>query len=166
MCLNLNSFRDFFSEKRNLANAHLRVMNFGTEHRKRAWLTVTPRLLAPVVFARSERHRDGGCFPWGELRAKYHGRSAFVGTVAEHADFAPVRSGAICRSRYAAGRGGNYRRCPTIPRATGNAKEAIAEGLKQNKIIEVDREFPFGSRFNRVGEMLVDTRKDWEFPDV
>jgi hypothetical protein len=117
----------------------------------------------PVVMARSPRYHQRG-FPWQEIVAKYGRRAVFVGTTDEHntftREFGPVRpfgtptlldlAKVIAGCRLFIGN----QSCPY----------AIAEGLKQNAILECCTGVP-DCVFRREN-LIVGRGRDFELPEV
>ncbi len=121
-----------------LADKHLAAANLPLTCRDDAWLTVLPRRVAPVVFHRSPRYHNP-FFPWRRVWETYGDEAVFVGGRDEHAAFCEAIG-----------------RVPYHPTSTflelaeviagselfvGNQScpFAIAEGLKHNAVLEVDR---------------------------
>jgi hypothetical protein len=163
---NLNGFRDHYRGLRNLADCHLATHGLGPEHRERAWLQVdAPVTDFPVVLHRSQRYHNNA-FPWRAVVEKYRGKAVMVGFTAEWELF--------CRE---------FGHVPYVHTANllevariiagcrlfvGNqsSPEAICEGLKQNKILEVSTQVPNSCMFKRLGAVYAVDSWRLELPDI
>lgn len=169
---NFNPFRQWNWDRRSgriesLAESQCRIFRLPEFGLHQQWLWVDrPTVLAdyPVVVHRSPRYHNDS-FPWGQIFQKYKGKMVFVGMPEEHAD--------LC------GRYGQIPRHQTkdyleLARVIAGARlfignqscpYAIAEGLKQNAILEVfpysaDCQFRRSNLQNQVNGLFV------ELPDL
>lgn len=159
----LNDFRRFLRGRMTLAEGHLVVYGLPTHHLKKAWLTVEPLAVAPVVLSRSARYHNPH-FPWDAVVATYAHCAVFVGTREEHGAFVAT-FGQV-----------PYYETPNLKVAAqviagaelfiGNQSSpaAIAEGLKQAMILEVYAPSA-NCNFHRLNKIHV-TDGSVELPDI
>ena len=153
---NLDEFRRHL-DAGNLCDAYLRAFNLPFTHKETAWLVVDDPVSIPghpVVVNRTVRYTGNHIF-WQKILPKVHKEALFVGFPKEHEIF-----------EYTFGIPIRYYPTPTIldlARVIAGAKQfignassanAIAEGLKKNKILEVCRVLP-NVIFKRAGAMYV-----------
>ncbi|HEX4797308.1 MAG TPA: hypothetical protein VH370_26170 [Humisphaera sp.] len=139
---NLDRFRLHLADGRNVADFHLDAFGLPSHHRDKAWLRVdSPQPIPdfPVVISRTARYHGNDGW-WDEFLYARHPQCAFVGLPKEHEIFEytfgfPVRyyptPTILDLARVIAG-------CQLFVSNTSLAN-AIAEGLKQKKILEVYR---------------------------
>lgn len=142
---NMNFYREVWKDeirkkmntpRKSLAKRMCDAHNVGDDILKSAWLEVPkPKMVAEVVMARSPRYH--GVFPWEEIVKKYRKRAVFVGLPEEHrafekrfgkVEYYPVTD-ALELARVIAG--------ARLFIGNQSFPFAIAEGLKQNSILEV-----------------------------
>lgn len=161
---NLNGFRSWGGNGRNLADMHLATHGLGPEHRHEPWLQVSqPLRRHSVIFHRTSRCRNDG-FPWKRVWAKYHRVAAFVGHTNEHYQFCteigPVpyvpTADHLALAQMIAG-------CQLFA-GNQSCPAAIAEGLKHRMILEVWPPNP-NCNFERIGR--INGRDDtFELPEL
>jgi hypothetical protein len=160
----INGFRHHCDRGRNLADAHLSTHGLPFLHRSRRWISVdSAENDNPVVFARTTRYHNRG-FPWRRLVDEYGKNAVFLGTQEEFDVFASefghvqfkLTSTLLHAARVIAG--------AQLFIGNQSCLHAIAEGLKQNIILEVYPDQP-NCLFNRIG--VIDAWDDnFEFPKL
>lgn len=161
----LNGFRHHFRPYRNLADMHLATHALGPEHRAKAWLQVEPKQVAPVVIHRSPRYQNN-YMPWRRIVEQYKGKAVMIGSPAEWERFV---------SQF--GHVPYYRTANMLELAQviagaklycGNqsSPEAVAEGLKQNKILEVAPNAPASCMYKRIGAVYCLDEWHVELPEL
>lgn len=162
----LNGFRDHSRSGRNLADMHLATMGLGPEYRSSAWLKVDEvKAMEPVILHRSFRYRNPS-FPWQRIIDKYRSQCLLVGLPEERDDFVRLYG------KVSFYQPKEYLELAQIIAGArlfiGNqsSPEAVCEGLKQNKILEVSPSPGVcdSCRFNRLGALYVDGDAVLEFP--
>jgi len=161
----LNGFRDHYCDGRNLADMHLATHGFSWAERTEKWLIVDKSIEeAPVVLNRSFRYNNNK-FPWAKVRNIYAGKSIFVGLMNEWEKFC---------SEFGFVR---YYPTPTlldVARVIAGSKlfignqscvEAVCEGLKHNKILEISTPHKDSCMFRRMGAVYGYDEKV-EFPEL
>jgi hypothetical protein len=153
---NLDRFRSHL-DTGNLCDAHLHAFDLPLFHKDTAWLKVDRPVSEPgytIVINRTVRYQGNHAF-WEHALPKIHRVSLFVGWPKEHDIF-----------EYTFGFAVRYYPTPTVldvariiagsTQFIGNASSAnaIAEGLKKNKVLEVYRPAP-NVIFNRPGAVYV-----------
>lgn len=160
----INGFRDHCCPGRNLADAHLSTHDLPPSLRNNKWLrTGRVNRVSPVVFSKSARYPNPS-FSWSRIVGEYGRQAVFLGTPQEYEEFA---------SKYGPV---DYVRTRDLLEAAeiiagaqlfvGNQSclSAIAEGLKQNKILEVYPDLP-NVIFNRLG-VINAWNDDFELPGL
>ena len=128
----LNSFRAY---RGNLAEMHLAALGMPRDDCNRAWLTVTPKQVARIIFHRSPRYRNDK-FPWKAIYDRYKSEALFIGLKDEHANFAAEIGGIphyvpadfLELAQMIAG--------SELFVGNQSAPAAVAEGLKHTMILE------------------------------
>lgn len=147
---NINGFRDHCSHNRNLADAHLATHGLPFLHRNHAWLHVNiSNRCVPIVFARSARYQNDR-FPWQQIVEAYGRYAVFLGSQDEHVAFISnfghvpfmQTSDLLEAAKVIAG--------AQLFIGNQSCLHAIAEGLKQNIILEVYPSQP-NCIFSRMG---------------
>jgi hypothetical protein len=132
----LDGFRSHLGGGRNLADAHLAALGKGLHGRQEPWLSVPdPVHIADVIIHRSPRYH--GHLPWKRIVEKYAHRIAMVGSKDEHDRFCRefghvpyVRTETFLElARVIAG--------SKLFIGNQSSPEAVAEGLKHPKLLEV-----------------------------
>lgn len=162
----LNGFRDHWCSSRTLADMHLATHGFDWRSRIQQWLHVdAPRSVAPVIIHRSARYHNEG-FPWKRIIERYQGGIVMVGTSTEHEtfckEFGPVpyyyTSDFLELARVIAG--------SKLFIGNQSAPEAVCEGLKHNKILEVHPPTSNCCCFQRLGAVYVGCEERLELPEI
>lgn len=143
--IDMNKFRQWNWDRRNgrriesIAQSHLRFLNLPEKVLLEQWLCVDEPVVIPgkkVVFNRTHRYRNHR-FPWQSIYAQYGRQAVFVGLPQEHEDFCkevgPVdyfpTNNYLDLARVIAG--------AVLFVGNQSCSYAMAEGLKQNAILEV-----------------------------
>lgn len=148
---NLNEFRNQisvemrsrrFDPRKSLAVRMCEAHHIPSSEVEFPWLNVgEPKTVAPVIFSRASRYRNT-FFPWKQLFERYGNNAVFVGLEEEHRMFCQevgrmphfATADLLEAAKVIAG--------ATLFIGNQSCPYAIAEGLKQNAILEVWREWP------------------------
>lgn len=136
--MDFNRFRLFIRKGLSLAQAQLKMFKLPNDAIDTRWLTVdhpVTILDKPVIFHRSARYHNAK-FPWPKIVEKYGSRAVFIGLEREHAQFCKAFGKVDWHPA------GNFLEAARLIAGAklfvGNqsAPYSIAEGLKQNAILE------------------------------